>query len=218
MKTQLKVLFSFFLFLAVSIILEPHFPRFFSKQDPINPNTISVDYNSIEKVAVFNNQAFSVPQNIMPSENTNVLGDTNEQKRIEVDLTAQRVYAYEGDKQVFNFLISSGKWDRTPTGTFKIWIKIRSQKMSGGSKALGTYYYLPNVPYIMFFYNDKVAKHVGYSLHGTYWHNNFGVPMSHGCINMKTPEIAQLYSWAEVGTPVIIYGKYQTTLPKASKT
>lgn len=215
MKIQFGILFYLSLLLALSIISKPFFPRLFSKQDPINPNTISTNYNPNQKTAIFNNQLLSTPKNTLLSEPTNILGDTNEQKRIEVDLTAQRVYAYEGNRQIYNFLISSGKWDRTPTGTFKIWIKIRSQKMSGGSKSLGTYYYLPNVPYIMFFYNEKVAKHVGYSLHGTYWHNNFGVPMSHGCINMKTPEVAQLYSWAEVGTPVIIYGKYQTVLPKA---
>ena len=86
--------------------------------------------------------------------------------------------------------------------------------MSGGSKELGTYYYLPNVPYIMFFYNDKVSKSTGYSLHGTYWHNNFGVPMSHGCINMRTGDVAQIYNWATVGTTVTIYGKYSSPLAK----
>jgi len=86
------------------------------------------------------------------------LGEYSGDKRIEVDLTTQRMYAYEGEQLIYSFLISSGLWDRTPTGIFKIWIKIRSQKMSGGSKELGTYYYLPNVPYIMFFHNDKVAK------------------------------------------------------------
>jgi lipoprotein-anchoring transpeptidase ErfK/SrfK len=42
----------------------------------------------------------------------------------------------------------------------------------------------------------------GYSFHGTYWHNNFGFPMSHGCVNMPTPEAEWLYNFAEVGTPV----------------
>lgn len=149
-----------------------------------------------------------------------VLGESDAPKRIEVDLTNQRLYTYEGDKLVHNFLVSTGKWGRTPTGTFRIWIKLRSTKMSGGSKALGTYYYLPNVPYTMYFYNDQTPKHVGYGIHGAYWHNNFGHPMSHGCINMKEEEVAQVYAWAapysekhttyatedNPGTPVIIYG------------
>lgn len=173
-------------------------------------------------MAFFNNKKVKVPSDWLANENnnSNVLGEEySGDKRIEVDLTKQQMYAYEGNRLVYSFLVSSGLWNRTPTGTFKIWIKIRSQKMSGGSKELGTYYYLPNVPYIMFFYNDKVAKKIGYSLHGTYWHNNFGTPMSHGCINMKTSEIAQVYSWAEVGVPVIIYGKYEykkVELPKAN--
>lgn len=163
-----------------------------------------------ENVAIFDNHQINFPSP-PPLLNPSVLGETtSSSKRIEVDLTNQRLYGYEGGTQIYNFLISSGKWDRTPTGTFKIWAKVRSQKMSGGSKALGTYYYLPNVPYILFFYNDKVKKQVGYSLHGTYWHNNFGTPMSHGCINMKTSEVAQIYTWADYDTPIIIYGKYKS--------
>jgi hypothetical protein len=143
------------------------------------------------------------------------------QKRIEVDLAKQRLYAFEGDKKVYDFLISSGKWGRTPTGTFRIWGKFRYTKMSGGSKALHTYYYLPNVPYVMFFSNGEVAPARGFSLHGTYWHDNFGHPMSHGCVNMKTEEAALIYYWSQPtvgdknstrsssedqGTEIIIYG------------
>lgn len=98
--------------------------------------------------------------------------------------------------------------------------------MSGGSVALRTYYYLPNVPYVMFFSNDQVAASRGFSLHGTYWHNNFGHPMSHGCVNMKTSEAELIYKWTnpttpnnknakstkdDPGTTIIIYG----TAPKS---
>jgi len=150
---------------------------------------------------------------LVPKIPNNILGDSvvlpdGVMRRIEVDLTTQRLYAYENDRLIYDFLISSGTWDRTPVGTFTVWTKIRSQKMSGGSKELGTYYYLPNVPYILFFYNDKIAKKMGYSLHGTYWHNNFGTPMSHGCVNMRTPDVAQIFNWASVGTQITIYGKY----------
>jgi lipoprotein-anchoring transpeptidase ErfK/SrfK len=200
-----------FLFFSVVIISEPYWPQLFSKQDKINPEDVRDVYDEKAKIAFFNNKELKIPDqsSLLANKNSKILGESSGNKRIEVDLATQQLYAYEGEKLVYNFLISSGLWDRTPTGTFKIWIKIRSQKMSGGSKELGTYYYLPNVPYVMFFYNDQVPKNVGYSLHGTYWHNNFGIPMSHGCINMKTSEIALLYPWAEVDTPVTIYGKYE---------
>ena len=88
---------------------------------------------------------------------------------IDVNLSEQRVYAYEGDTIVNSFIVSTGTWQTpTVTGKYKIWIKLRSAKMSGPG------YYLPDVPFIMYFYK-------GYGLHGTYWHNNFGTPMSRGC-------------------------------------
>lgn len=146
------------------------------------------------------------------------------QKRIEVNLTTQKVSAFEGDRKVYDFTVSTGKWYPTPTGEFTIWAKVRSQKMEGGDPRIHTYYNLPNVPYVMFFANDTVAKMRGFSFHGTYWHNNFGHPMSHGCINMKTDEAKILYDWANppvtnptawstlasannLGTNVVIYGE-----------
>lgn len=141
-----------------------------------------------------------------------VLGFPSREKHIEVDLTNQRVYAYEGDKKVMEFVVSTGLWGWTPTGEFTIWTKVRSQLMSGGRKEWGTYYYLPNVPYVMFFYNDEVEKMRGFSFHGTYWHDNFGHPMSHGCINMRTEEAQMLYDWA---TPVVTDAKAWSTLANA---
>lgn len=190
-------------------------------QSPINPEKISGNFDYADRVGEFNGQEV-VSEEIPDQEPTVVLGENNDNKRIEVDLTNQRVYAYEGDTKVFDFLISSGKWGRTPTGTFRIWGKFRYTKMSGGSKERNTYYYLPNVPYVMFFSNDQIAASRGFSLHGTYWHENFGTPMSHGCINMKTEEAGLLYEWAaphlgdkksgrasddNPGTEVIIYGE-----------
>jgi lipoprotein-anchoring transpeptidase ErfK/SrfK len=153
---------------------------------------------------------------------SSVLGQSSGEKKIYIDLTNQRLYAFEGNRLVYNFLVSTGKWGRTPTGIFKIWVKLRYTKMSGGSRALNTYYYLPNVPYVMYFYNSQISRSRGYGIHGTYWHSNFGHPMSHGCINMKTEEAGELYHWAEPelggrksiyasednpGTQVIIFGK-----------
>ncbi len=142
-----------------------------------------------------------------------VLGVSSGDKRIEIDLTNQKVYAYEGERRVYEFLVSTGKWAPTPTGEFTIWSKVRSQKMSGGDRALGTYYYLPNVPYVMFFANNTIARMRGFSLHGTYWHENFGHPMSHGCINMRIADAQILYEWAD---PPVTNPKAWSTLADAS--
>lgn len=120
------------------------------------------------------------------------------QKRVEVSLTKQQLYAYDGDKLIQSFAISSGKFAPTPTGTFYPWAKVASQRMIGGDKRLGTYYDLPNVPYVVYFYQ-------GYALHGTYWHNNFGTPMSHGCVNAPTNQMSSLYNWIDYSTPIHIY-------------
>ena len=113
-------------------------------------------------------------------------------KEIVVDLSDQRVYAFDNGQLVRNVLVSTGLYN-TPTvqGNYRIYVKYESQAMSGPG------YYLPGVPYVMYFYQ-------GYSLHGTYWHNNFGQPMSHGCVNLPTPEAQWFYTWAEIGTPVSV--------------
>jgi len=119
-----------------------------------------------------------------------VLGEaTGEEKWIEVDLTNQRIKAHEGDRVVYDFPMSSGKFVKTPTGEYRIWSKFKYTKMEGGVKGTGTYYYLPNVPYTMYFYQ-------GFGIHGTYWHNNFGTPMSHGCVNVAIPHAEKLFYWA----------------------
>ncbi len=217
-----KILLLALLAVILNAFVFPQIPRFLSKQKPINFQNLKGNFQASAKRAVFNNDNLQAPQLLAHDNiNTQVLGENNSKKRIEVDLTNQRLYAYEGDTKIYDFLVSTGKWGATPTGTFKIWIKLRYTLMSGGSQALGTYYYLPNVPYTMYFYNDQIPQYVGYGIHGTYWHNNFGHPMSHGCINMKTEEVEQLYSWAmpdtqgensiratadNPGTEIVIYG------------
>jgi len=114
-------------------------------------------------------------------------------KWIDVDLTTQTLTAYEGPDVVRLSLVSTGLPDTpTPFGVFYIRIKLRYDDMEGPD------YYLPNVPYVMYFYS-------GYALHGTYWHGNFGHPMSHGCINIPNLHAAWLYEWADLGTMVVIH-------------
>ncbi|MEW6284676.1 MAG: L,D-transpeptidase family protein [Chloroflexota bacterium] len=133
-----------------------------------------------------------VPPTLSPQK-PSVASAGNGVRWIDVDLTRQMVFAYEGDVVVNSFVVSTGTW-RTPTvtGQYKIYVKIRSARMSGPG------YSLPNVPYIMYFYK-------GYGLHGTYWHNNFGTPMSHGCVNLRTEDAEWLFNWASVGTLVNIH-------------
>lgn len=127
-------------------------------------------------------------------------------KRIEVNLTNQTLYAYDDNTLISSFLVSTGKWNLTPTGTFYPWVKLLSTRMKGGNKSLGTYYDLPNVPYVIYFGNAQIPGYYGYSIHGTYWHNNFGHPMSHGCINMRIADAAWIYNWINMSTPINIYG------------
>lgn len=123
-----------------------------------------------------------------------VLGAYTGEKWIEIDLSDQKLTAHQGDVIVLESLISSGLWNRTPVGEYRIWYKIKSTKMEGGSKLNNSYYYLPNVPYAMFFNSD-----IG--IHGTYWHSDFGRPKSHGCVNAPTPIAEKLYYWADPQTP-----------------
>lgn len=126
-----------------------------------------------------------------------VLGAQASEKHIYVDLSTQQLTAYEGKKMVMTFPVATGKWNRTPTGDFRIWVKLLYTRMQGGNIDDGTYYNLANVPYTMFFYNDAVPKSQGFALHGAYWHNNYGHPMSHGCVNIRPVDAERLFVWAD---------------------
>lgn len=117
----------------------------------------------------------------------------DEGRWIDVDLGEQLVTAYDGASPVVSFPVSTGTASHpTVTGQFRIWTKLRYDDMTGPG------YYLPDVPYTMYFYKS-------YALHGTYWHHNFGHPMSHGCINLRTENAKWLYEFASVGTLVNVH-------------
>jgi lipoprotein-anchoring transpeptidase ErfK/SrfK len=127
-------------------------------------------------------------------------------KRIEVSLSKQILHAYEDEKIVFQTKISSGNAGlnpynqgiptSTPKGTFYIEVKLPSKHMGDGftTDQLSAYE-LPGVPWVSFF-----EPKTGVAFHGTYWHDNFGLPMSHGCVNMRTEDAKWIYRWT---TPVI---------------
>jgi len=158
----------------------------------------SGEFEESANLAIFNNNVVDYPKTSLAQsglrlfDETAVLGTKNtagEDKWIEVSLDQQMLRAWEGNKIVMEFPISSGLWSPTPKGDYAIWYKTRFQRMNGGSRDLGTYYDLPNVPHNMFFY-------LGYAIHGAYWHNNFGQRMSHGCVNSPLANVAQLFEWS----------------------
>jgi lipoprotein-anchoring transpeptidase ErfK/SrfK len=133
----------------------------------------------------------------------------SEAKRIEVNLTTQMLTALEYDKPVFEAKIASGVTSVrkpgqistiTPVGDFRVFEKKPAVHMGNGNLfAEVDDYELPGVPWTMYF-----TEH-GHAFHGTYWHDNFGTPMSHGCVNMRTSEARWLFRWALPAYPADKY-------------
>lgn len=116
-----------------------------------------------------------------------------------VNIAQQRLYAYEGTQLVQETVVSTGiAAYPSPTGSFWVQQRVRSQRMVGPG------YDLPNVPFIQYFGNDQLSWQEGYALHGTYWHNNFGTPQSHGCINLTVDFAEWLWGWSGDAMPVEI--------------
>jgi len=117
----------------------------------------------------------------------------SEQRWIQVNLSTQRLIAWEGGKPVYAVTVSTGK-KSTPTrvGSFKIQSKHKIARMRGRD------YDVPNVPYTMYYQGN-------YGIHGAYWHKKFGTPVSHGCINVAPNHAKWLFDWASLGTAVVIH-------------
>ena len=111
------------------------------------------------------------------------------EKWIDVDISTQTLIAYEGEVEVFRTTVSTGAaWTPTVKGRFRILHKFVLQTMVGAD------YVQPNVPWVMYFYG-------AYSIHGAYWHNDFGRPRSHGCVNLRVPDAKWLFEWADPPLP-----------------
>jgi hypothetical protein len=118
-------------------------------------------------------------------------------RAVVVSLSQQALWAYEDGVVVRSTYVSTGKEKfRTPTGFFTVNSKTPEQDMAGVIG--GESYNVPKVPDVMYFTNR------GHALHGTYWHENFGVPMSHGCINLPMDVAEWMYGWAPLGMAVLI--------------
>jgi hypothetical protein len=123
-----------------------------------------------------------------------------EEKRIEISLSDQTLTAFEFDREVLHTRVSTGIPSNgpspngiptdTPPGRFRIGTKMPTRHMGDGELTSDIEAYeLPGVPWVCFFHSDGLA------LHGTYWHNNFGRRMSHGCVNLKNDDALWLYRW-----------------------
>ncbi len=119
---------------------------------------------------------------------------------ISINLYEQTLMVYESGEMVFATLVSSGLngWWTRP-GDFQIYKKLESDFMGGAFEAdRSDYYYLEDVPWILYFDESR-------ALHGAYWHNGFGYPRSHGCVNLSLPDAHWLFNWAEEGTWVHVF-------------
>jgi lipoprotein-anchoring transpeptidase ErfK/SrfK len=127
-------------------------------------------------------------------------------KLIHVDLPQQMVTAFEGNTMVFSARCSSGgKGTSTPTGEFSTFNKWSSFHMTNqDEEGATTPYHLPGVPWTSYFTS---AFH---GLHGTYWHNDYGRPRSHGCVNLKSEDAKWVYRWSN---PTIPAGEDNLNLP-----
>lgn len=119
-------------------------------------------------------------------------GAHNSLRRVHVDLREQVLSAYEGNRLVFATLVSTGKEaNKTKSGSFRIFAKTMHSSMRGRP---WDDYYAEEIPYVMHFYQ-------GQALHGTYWHDQFGIEKSHGCINLSLADAKWLFEWVTPPLP-----------------
>lgn len=123
------------------------------------------------------------------------------EKRLEIRLPEQVVIAYEYDKPIWMARTATGARFRdgdyrTPAGVYLTNRKRPSRHMAAGDGADANSYDLPGVPWVCYLLEN------GISFHGTYWHNNFGRPRSHGCVNLSTQDAQWVYRWSNPGVPL----------------
>lgn len=126
------------------------------------------------------------------AEEMNALKRSN-RRWIEVNLSRQRLIAWQGRNPVYAVIVSTGNAaNPTPAGVFAVQSRHRQTRMQGDD------YDVPDVPYTLYYSGS-------YAIHGAYWHRSFGTPVSHGCVNVAVDHARWLFNWASVGTPVIVH-------------
>jgi hypothetical protein len=119
---------------------------------------------------------------------------------ISINLFEQTISIYENGELVFATMVSSGLrgWWTQP-GSFRVYAKLERDTMSGAFEAdRSDYYYLQDVPWVLYY--DQAR-----AIHGAYWHNGYGYPRSHGCVNLSPTDAQWIFEWAEEGTWVHVY-------------
>ncbi len=121
-------------------------------------------------------------------------------KRILVDVSDEMLYAYDGDTLFMKSPISTGlEFTPTPRGEFTIFKITPSRYMQGPIEGVSDQSYdLPGVPWNLYF------TYGGAVIHGAYWHDHFGEPWSHGCVNLPLDAAQKLYEWVTIGTKVTV--------------
>lgn len=139
---------------------------------------------------------FSEEEELFPEKNN----DKPNTKRILVDRGDQILYAYDGNVLFMKESISTGlEFTPTPRGLFTVYKKTPSRYMQGPLPEISDQYYdLPGVPWNLYFTEQ------GGVIHGAYWHDKFGQPWSHGCVNLPPEKAEKLYRWADLGTSILV--------------
>lgn len=139
------------------------------------------------------NGNFALPVKDTPFSSTTLL------RKIDVNLSTETLTVTENGNVVDSWLISSGRGDfATHTGSFTVNWKLDTQNMGNQDLTKAPYYYQPDVKWIMYFNGDE-------ALHGVYWHDNWGTPMSHGCVGMPEWRAQWLFDWSPQGTEVNVH-------------
>jgi lipoprotein-anchoring transpeptidase ErfK/SrfK len=173
---------------------------------------IGVDLTAIknDNFPEFSERLFDTASNPFPQGDQDAPG----RKWIEVNISQETLRAYQGNTVVMTTLVSTGlPPNNTERGTFHVRMKFPLQTMSGFENGTGevvgfgdsaqpagtSFWEVKDVPNVMYVNTDAEA------MHGAYWHNNFGRPMSHGCINLPLPVASWMYGWAPLGTMVWVH-------------
>lgn len=137
--------------------------------------------------------SFALPVKDTPFASTTLL------RKIDVNLSTETLTVTENGNVVDSWLISSGRGDfATHTGSFTVNWKLDSQNMGNTDLTKAPFYYQPDVKWVMYFNGDE-------ALHGVYWHDNWGTPMSHGCVGMPEWRAEWLFDWSPQGTEVNVH-------------
>jgi len=144
-------------------------------------------------------------KNKLPVDKQKILGIESQDKTIEINLSQKKLIARQGDKIILETAINTGKYLNSPQGDFSISHKYLSVDLSGGSHLNQTYFYLPNVPYALYFKPE-------FAIIGSYWSKSFGQESGFGCIEVPLDQAETLYYWADSptlssspGTKIVIH-------------